>query len=517
MVARSLRGMLVLAGMASAANWYVSTTGKDSNDGKTLATPFLTVAKATGAVAAGDSIYIRSGTYASTTPITITTSGTAAKSIWMGIYPADLKTTDSRPILDFSGMALASANQGIVHKAGYWHMFGFRIKGAGDNGMLVRSSAAVHNTFEFLDFYENRDAGMQIRESAANNLILNCDSYHNADYVAGSSTSDGGNADGFAPKLDVGTGNIFRGCRAWQNTDDGWDGYLKATEVGLPDGMLTTLENCWAWGNGYYWKDGSTTSGMNGNGIKMGGSANKNQAHNFLVKNCLAWNNKSKGFDQNNSAGSLTLYNCTSISNKAMDFALNSSGVTYASGAKTTVVNSVAYGTKGTDFRSGATLTTNNFAAAASDFVTVTDTTGLAGLRKVDGSLPDISFGHLKTGSKLIDAGTVISGMSYNGSKPDLGAFETGTVVGIRSVSGNGATRLFTALDGRAHLFVDQDAQVSIAVLDAAGRMAQRQDLGPVMAGRMVDLDFSGLKAGIYLVNATGSNGFSATSRLVVR
>ena len=54
-----------------------------------------------------------------------------------------------------------------------------------------------------------------MRESASNNLILNCDSYNNADYVAGSSTYDGGNADGFAPKLDLGTGNVFRGCRAW--------------------------------------------------------------------------------------------------------------------------------------------------------------------------------------------------------------------------------------------------------------------------------------------------------------
>ena len=520
MITRLTSAILVLTGMASATNWYVATTGKESNDGKTLATPFLSVAKATGSAAAGDSILIRSGTYATAATITITTSGTAAKPIWMGIYPADLKNADSRPVLDFSSMELASANQGIVHKGGYWHMFGFRIKGAGDNGMLVRSKDAVHNVFEFLDFYENRDAGMQIRESAANNLILNCDSYHNADYVPGSSTSDGGNADGFAPKLDLGTGNVFRGCRAWQNSDDGWDGYLKATEAGLPDGMLTTVESCWAWGNGYYWKDGATTGGMNGNGIKMGGSANKNQAHNFLVKNSLAWNNKSKGFDQNNSAGSLTLYNCTSINNKALDFALNSSGVTYAAGSKTTVINSVAYGTKGTDFRSGSTLTTNNFAATAADFVTL-DTAGLAGPRKVDGSLPDIQFAHLKSGSKLIDAGTDV-GIAFKGSKPDLGAFETGATsvgVAVSALKRSTGLQMNADLSGHVRLLSDLGDATSlrVAVQNLSGRVVRSQDLGTVTGMQSLELDFSGLDRGLYLVRVQAGNGASQASRIVVR
>jgi len=44
--------------------------------------------------------------------------------------------------------------------------------------------------------------------------------------------------------------------------------------------------------------------------------------------------------------------------------------------------------------------------------------------RKVDGSLPDITFGHLKAGSDLIDKGINV-GLPYSGSAPDLGAFET--------------------------------------------------------------------------------------------
>lgn len=141
----------------------------------------------------------------------------------------------------------------------------------------------------------------------------------------------GGNADGFSPKLDVGDSIIFRGCRAWTNSDDGWDGYLKTTGTVYPDGITTILENCWAFHNGYYWLDGTTTASENGNGFKMGGSALKDEAHNFVVIKCLSFRNKAKGYDQNNNAGSMYLYNNTAHSNSDYDFGLNSFAVSYLS------------------------------------------------------------------------------------------------------------------------------------------------------------------------------------------
>jgi len=44
--------------------------------------------------------------------------------------------------------------------------------------------------------------------------------------------------------------------------------------------------------------------------------------------------------------------------------------------------------------------------------------------RKSDGSLPDIDFMHLASGSELIDTGVDL-GLSYWGDAPDLGAFES--------------------------------------------------------------------------------------------
>jgi hypothetical protein len=52
---------------AIAAEYYVSTTGSDSNAG-TQAAPFATLQKAAGMVAAGDTVWIRGGTYKITTP-----------------------------------------------------------------------------------------------------------------------------------------------------------------------------------------------------------------------------------------------------------------------------------------------------------------------------------------------------------------------------------------------------------------------------------------------------------------
>ncbi len=101
-----------------------------------------------------------------------------------------------------------------------------------------------NNIIEFCCFYENRDTGLQLGGGAANNQIINCDSYYNCD-------SSQGNADGFSPKMDVGTGNYFYGCRSWQNSDDAYDGYLRGA-----DDVTTTYENCWAFKAGYL-KDGS--------------------------------------------------------------------------------------------------------------------------------------------------------------------------------------------------------------------------------------------------------------------
>ena len=322
---------------------------------------------------------------------------------------------DERPLLDFSSMPVGSSNRGIKLSGSYWYIKGLDIKGAGDNGMNMSGS---NNIIEFCSFYENSDTGLQIGGGASNNKIINCDSYFNED-------PGQGNADGFAAKLDVGSNNYFYGCRAWQNSDDGWDGYLRGT-----DDVSTTIENCWCFSNGYL-RNGSASNG-NGNGYKMGGSDTKTLMHNFTLKNCLSFDNRVKGFDQNNNTGSMILYNCTGYgngTNYSITSALNS-------GKEAVVINCVALGNYGSlaSFVDQQTDSWQSpFNVTNDDFIS-TDTAGVRGPRKSDGSLPDVDFMHLATGSDLIDAGTDV-GLSFNGSAPDLGAFETGAVVPVELTS----------------------------------------------------------------------------------
>jgi len=199
----------------------------------------------------------------STAQITLSSNGidTAKRSCLTGYM-------SERPILDFSSMGitrLSGSADGIRLTGKYWLVKGLDIKGAQHNGIQI--NGGNYNIVEFCAMYENRNTGLQLSTGASYNKIINCDSYYNRD---SSSTSFDGNADGFSPKLDVGTGNYFYGCRSWQNSDDGWDGYVRpAVPVAGKDTMKTTIENCWCFSNGYL-KDGTRGTG-NGNGFKMGG------------------------------------------------------------------------------------------------------------------------------------------------------------------------------------------------------------------------------------------------------
>ena len=79
-----------------------------------------------------------------------------------------------RPLLDFSAMPLLSSNYGIVLSGSNCKVYGLDIKGAGDNGISVSGS---NNIVEYCSFFENRDTGCQLKGGAANNQIINCDSY----------------------------------------------------------------------------------------------------------------------------------------------------------------------------------------------------------------------------------------------------------------------------------------------------------------------------------------------------
>lgn len=281
---------------------YCSPNG--NGDGKTIDNP-ANVLKAIANVPAGGIIYLLEGTYNFTSTINIdeSNSGTANAMKTIAAYKG------AKVIFDFSGQETASANRGFVLQGAYWHFYGFEITKAGDNGMLLAGS---HNLIEKMVFSKNQDTGLQISRFNSNysskdkwpsyNVILNCTAHNNCD----DATME--NADGFAAKLTCGEGNVFDGCMAYNNSDDGWDLFAKA-ETG-PIGVVT-IKNCIAFRNGYT-EDGRGYGDCDGNGFKLGGSG-IGSAH--VVYNCLAFENLHCGFTDNNNPELGSLTNCTAVNN----------------------------------------------------------------------------------------------------------------------------------------------------------------------------------------------------------
>jgi len=377
----------------------ITISSFDTGVNSTTVSSVTELLQALANVTPGSIIVVNEGEYILDNKITINISGTSDE-----IITLMANESQGRPRFNFSSMAENSSNRGISLSGSYWHIKRVDVFGAGDNGMFISGN---NNLIEFCSFSENSDTGLQIGNGASNNTILNCDSYFNAD-----STIE--NADGFACKLDAGSGNKFIGCRAWQNLDDGWDGYLRGG-----DNITTTYENCWAINNGYL-KDG-TVSGGDGNGFKTGGSDNKDLKHNAIYTNCIAVGNGFDGFDHNSNRGDVTIYNCSAYDN----------GKNYSFGNtnplnKLTIKNSNTFGAYGSTNATIMDVTNNSWQdgiiAGQNDFESI-DYSQLMNPRKADGSLPDVTFFHLKAGSDLIDKGVDV-GLPFNGSAPDLGAFE---------------------------------------------------------------------------------------------
>src|SRR3954447_18153514 len=102
---------------AATTTLYVATTGSDSNAG-TLAAPLATIQKAVGLVAAGGTIAVRGGTYALSTNIQITRSGTSSAPITLTAYNGEKVVVDGEA-LGYTpgavGSTIPSAQRGAIH------------------------------------------------------------------------------------------------------------------------------------------------------------------------------------------------------------------------------------------------------------------------------------------------------------------------------------------------------------------------------------------------------------------
>ncbi|MFF6996208.1 carbohydrate-binding protein [Streptomyces sp. NPDC008313] len=285
---------------------YVAPGGSAGASG-TQSDP-TTLASAISRVTSGGTIYLRGGTYDSAQTITIApgNDGTASARTNLSAYPGET------PVLDFSAMSENSANRGLAVNGSYWHVTGVVVQHAGDNGIFVGGS---HNVIERTVTRFNHDTGLQLSrissttpksEWPSDNLVLSAESHDNAD-------SDGEDADGFAAKLTVGTGNVFRYDVSHNNIDDGWDLYTK-DDTG-PIGPVT-IEDSVSYGNGTL-GDGTQNTSGDRNGYKLGG---EDIGVNHIVRRNIAYENGKHGFTYNSNPGSMTVSDNVSIDNGQRNF-----------------------------------------------------------------------------------------------------------------------------------------------------------------------------------------------------
>ncbi|MBN2037676.1 MAG: right-handed parallel beta-helix repeat-containing protein, partial [Chitinispirillaceae bacterium] len=247
-------------GVIFAETYYIAPNGNDSHPG-TIDEPFASLGKGCDKAAAGDIVYVRGGTYAMSSGITIRKSGSSdTRRIRFWAYQ------NERPVFDFSG--IRSQTNGVTISNSEWLYFrglAFcrvpQLTGATPNCVLVDHSS--HIIFEQCEFHHNGGTGLFFAYGNGGHLVLNCDSHDNYDPL--SSQGDGQNADGFGVHYQTANTDttVVSGCRGWWNSDDGIDCIHQNTAV--------VFENSWFWLNGY--KPGTMDRPLagNGQGVKAGG------------------------------------------------------------------------------------------------------------------------------------------------------------------------------------------------------------------------------------------------------
>lgn len=292
---------------STATPHFISPNGSDTNPG-TISQPFATLQHANTLVAPGDTVFIRGGTYRIPADQIAHRKGIFARIIHLDRSGAPDRRINyhayrnERPIFDFSAVKPTGHRVHAISVPASWiHLKGLEVIGVqvtmkGHTQSICFENNGSHNIFENLSMHDGQAIGIySVRGS--DNLFLNCDAWNNHDPVSGDRR--GGNVDGFGCHPRKGdTGNVFRGCRAWFNSDDGFDCINAAEPV--------TFENCWAFYNGY-----STDFKplADGNGFKAGGYGSTPAARlpspipRHLIRNCLAVRNRANGFYANHHPG----------------------------------------------------------------------------------------------------------------------------------------------------------------------------------------------------------------------
>lgn len=357
---------------------YVAPDGSDTDPG-TIHRPLRTVQAAVDRARPGTVIYLRGGTYVPSDSIAITRPGAKSEPIRLLAYPGEHVTID--------GSALANEDPVLRIRASYWVVKGIELKHGPWFGIFLQD--AEYNHFEDVSTHHHGHSGVHLQERASFNTFVHVDAYANFDPASG-----GQNADGFAIKRRSARGNVLLLCRAWNNSDDGFD---------LLESAPQRIDRSVAFRNGYR-EDGTPYPNGNGNGFKLGiGDGQWEAGGGHTITRSVAWGNETWGFNSNNGTIPIHAYNNTAWDNGVRNFLFNK--------AAHVLINNVSYGAR---------------VAVAPEVIQKRNTWQLGiddpEFASLDPGSPE--FLRLAASSPAVSAGLDV-GLEYAGDAPDLGAFES--------------------------------------------------------------------------------------------
>jgi hypothetical protein len=408
----SLLLLHALCSVVSGSVYYLSPQGNDIQGNGSINNPWFTLEKAWRAASPGDTILLRGGTYLYITMQDLTgKDGLPGKTIKIWASPGEKPVITQDILFDMQDQSSL-----IYIDSDYLHLKGLEICNFAQKPGIRASSALFGYTsnsiFESLDYHHN-GLGMVIRGNSTHNLVLNCDFHNNYDQY---NTAPYCHADGLdISETPEGTVNTVKGCRFYENADDGLDLWNN-------EGVVV-IDSCWAWSNGY--REDGVTPGGDGAGFKLGKTATTDYTiYRRILSNNLSISNRNFGITQN--AATCKMFICNNIlyDNKQMGIYFSASW----GDAAHLIRNNISY-KNATDAAIGIKLPVvdhNSWQPGVvvtdEDFKSI-DPLQLVRARKSNGNLPDIDFMHLVAGSDLIDAGIDV-GLPYWGEAPDMGAFE---------------------------------------------------------------------------------------------
>ena len=430
-------------GVYTPVYYFIAPTGSDASGDGSIANPYETITKAQSVASSGDTVYLRGGTYyLETSDITYSFSAWDSVNHITNNGISYIAYQGEIPIFDFSAVQPVGRRvTAFLVEADNCVFEGFEVVGvqvtiadAHTQSECFRIVGGNNNRFERLSMHDGMGIGWYLT-SGGGNQVINCDAYNNK----GLNGNSHGNIDGFGAHTNStsDTGNTFIGCRAWFNSDDGFDL--------INNDAAVVISNCWAMYNGYDYESPSSMIG-DGVGFKAGGYGVKGNSYPTPVPRnrilyCLAVEN-GRGFYANHHTGGLDWISNTAIYNGTNYNMLGNLDATSSDqdvpGFDHYMKNNLGFGggaevsDLGTNPASNNDVTYNywtlSVTVTAADFKSLSYAL-LTQPRQADGSLPNVDYARLEEGSDLIDVGTTnLDGAIpyYSGSAPDLGFLEFG-------------------------------------------------------------------------------------------